>query len=105
MSEANVIVEVHDTNDNSPVFGQMDYKISVLESVKPSKIVLNVKAMDMDSSNTEQEVQRGYGEVRYSLTGENANLFEVDPITGNIQVKIFQLSSIILSSLYLIYYL
>lgn len=89
MSEANVIVEIHDINDNSPVFSQKDYKISVLESAKPSKIVLNVKATDMDSSNTEQEIQRGYGEVRYSLTGENANLFEVDPITGNIQVKIF----------------
>ncbi|KAL6429278.1 hypothetical protein ACFW04_008175 [Cataglyphis niger] len=88
MSEANVIVEIHDTNDNSPVFGQKDYKISVLESVKPSKIVLNVKAMDLDSSNTEQEIQRGYGEVRYSLTGENANLFEVDPITGNIQIAV-----------------
>ncbi|KYQ51361.1 Cadherin-23 [Trachymyrmex zeteki] len=86
MSEANVIVEVHDINDNIPVFGQKDYKISVLESAKPSKIVLNVQALDMDSSKTEQEVQRGYGEVRYSLTGENANLFEVDPIMGNIQI-------------------
>jgi len=92
MSEANVIVEVHDINDNSPIFEQKDYKISVLESVKPSKIVLNVQAVDMDSSKTEQEVQRGYGEVRYSLTGENANLFEVDPIMGNIQVKISYLS-------------
>nr|XP_003700747.1 PREDICTED: cadherin EGF LAG seven-pass G-type receptor 2 [Megachile rotundata]XP_012134616.1 PREDICTED: cadherin EGF LAG seven-pass G-type receptor 2 [Megachile rotundata] len=86
MSEANIIVEVQDTNDNSPVFTQKDYKISVLESAKPSKIVLNVKATDMDSSNTEQEVRRGYGEVRYSLIGENANMFEVDPITGNIQI-------------------
>lgn len=86
MSEANVIVEVQDTNDNNPVFAQKDYKISVLESEKPSKIVLNVKATDMDSSNTEQEVRRGYGEVRYSLIGENANMFEVEPITGNIQV-------------------
>lgn len=86
MSEANVIVEVQDTNDNSPVFTQKDYKISVLESEKPAKVVLNVKAMDMDSSNTEQEVKRGYGEVRYSLTGENANMFEVEPITGNIQI-------------------
>lgn len=84
-----MIVEIHDTNDNNPVFSQKDYKISVLESAKPSKIVLNVKATDLDSSNTEQEIQRGYGEVRYSLTGENANLFEMDPITGNIQVKIF----------------
>lgn len=87
MSEANVIVDVQDTNDNSPVFTQKDYKISVLESEKPAKVVLNVKAMDMDSSNTEQEVKRGYGEVRYSLTGENANMFEVEPITGNIQVN------------------
>lgn len=89
MSEANVIVEVQDINDNNPVFTQKDYKISVLESAKPLKIVLNVKATDMDSSDTEQEIKRGYGEVRYSLTGENANLFEVDPILGNIQVKTF----------------
>lgn len=87
MSEANIIVEVQDVNDNSPAFTQKDYKISVLESAKPSKIVLNVKATDMDSSNTEQEVKRGYGEVRYSLIGENANIFEVDPINGNIQVN------------------
>lgn len=86
MSEANVIVEIQDINDNSPTFSQKDYKISVLESAKSSKIVLNVKATDMDSSSTEEEIKRGYGEVRYSLTGENANLFEVDPLLGNIQV-------------------
>lgn len=89
MSEANLIVEVQDMNDNSPIFTQKDYKISVLESVKPPKIVLNVRATDMDSSSTEQEVKRGYGEVRYSLVGENANMFEVEPITGNIQVNKF----------------
>ena len=89
MSEANVMVEVQDTNDNSPIFTQKDYKISVLESAKPSRIVLNVRATDMDSSSTEQEVKRGYGEVRYSLVGENANMFEVEPITGNIQVNEF----------------
>lgn len=101
MSEAKVIVEVQDVNDNSPVFGQKDYKISVLESAKPSKIVLNVKATDMDSSNTEQEIKRGYGEVRYSLTGENANLFEIDPVLGNIQVKNFQSNNIALRANYL----
>ncbi|XP_015601930.1 cadherin-23 [Cephus cinctus] len=86
MSEANVIVDVQDINDNVPMFSQKDYKISVLESSKPSKIVLNVKATDMDSSNTEQEVKRGYGEVRYSITGENANMFEIDPISGNVKI-------------------
>ncbi|XP_066594844.1 cadherin-87A [Prorops nasuta] len=86
MSEANVIVEVQDTNDNEPIFDKKDYKISVMESSKPSKIVLNVRANDMDSLTTEQEMKRGYGDVRYSLTGENANLFEIDPINGNIQI-------------------
>lgn len=86
MSEATVIVEVQDANDNSPVFDHPDYKISVLESSKPEKIVLNVRATDMDSSNTEQEVKRGYGEVRYALTGENSNLFDIDPISGNIKI-------------------
>ncbi|XP_012262137.2 cadherin-23 isoform X2 [Athalia rosae] len=86
MSEVNVIVQVQDINDNSPIFNQKDYKISVLESSAPSKIVLNVKATDMDSSNTEQEVKRGFGEIRYSLIGENADLFEIDPISGNILI-------------------
>ncbi|XP_057327404.1 cadherin-23 isoform X2 [Microplitis mediator] len=86
MSETTVIVEVQDTNDNSPVFTQKDYKVSVLEDSKPGKIILNIKAVDMDSSNTEQEIRRGFGEVRYALTGENANLFEIDPMTGNIQI-------------------
>ncbi|XP_033335314.2 cadherin 74A [Megalopta genalis] len=88
MSEANVIVEVQDTNDNSPIFTQDDYKISVLESAKPGKTVLTVKATDMDSSVTEQEIERGYGEVRYSITGENANMFEVDPTSGSIQINV-----------------
>lgn len=87
MSEANVIIEVQDINDNSPIFTHKDYKIAILESAKPSKIILNVKATDMDSSNTEEEKKRGYGEVRYVLTGENANMFEVDPINGNVQVR------------------
>ncbi|XP_063973499.1 cadherin-23 isoform X2 [Diachasmimorpha longicaudata] len=86
MSEASVIVNVQDVNDNSPEFMKKDYKISILEDSKPSRIVLNVKAMDMDSSNTEQEVKRGYGEVRYSLIGENANFFEIDSVNGNIRI-------------------
>ncbi|XP_017888603.1 cadherin-23 [Ceratina calcarata] len=86
MSEANVIVEVLDVNDNSPTFTQNDYKISILESEKPSKIVLSVRATDLDSSNTEEEIKRGYGEVRYSLIGENANMFEIEPTIGNIKI-------------------
>lgn len=87
MSEATVIVNIQDINDNSPVFTQKDYKISVLESDKPSKVILTVKATDIDSANSESEIQRGYGIVRYSLTGENANLFQIDPTNGTIRVS------------------
>lgn len=86
MSETLVIVEINDINDNSPVFSQKDYKISVLEDSKPLKSVLNVKAVDIDSSDTDEEIKRGYGKVRYSLTGENANLFEIDSSIGNIWI-------------------
>lgn len=87
MSEANVIVTVQDVNDNIPIFTQKDYKIAVLESDKPSKVVVTVKATDMDSVNTETEIKRGYGIVRYSINGENANLFEIDSINGSIRVS------------------
>ncbi|KAK0090985.1 hypothetical protein PV326_003908 [Microctonus aethiopoides] len=86
MSETTVIVAVQDINDNSPLFTQKNYKVSVMEDAKPSKIILNVKAIDTDSSITEQEIKRGYGEVRYALTGENANLFKIDSISGNIEI-------------------
>ncbi|XP_011505905.1 PREDICTED: cadherin-23 [Ceratosolen solmsi marchali] len=86
MSEANVIVSIQDINDNSPVFTEKDYKISVLESDKFPKVILTVKAMDLDSANSEIEIKRGYGIIRYSLTGENANLFEIDSITGSIRI-------------------
>ncbi|XP_011302373.1 cadherin EGF LAG seven-pass G-type receptor 2 [Fopius arisanus] len=86
MTEATVIVEIQDVNDNSPEFTKKEYKISVLEDSKPSRIVLNVKAVDVDSANTEEEVKRGFGEVRYTLTGENANLFDIDALNGNIRI-------------------
>ncbi|XP_058795727.1 cadherin EGF LAG seven-pass G-type receptor 3 [Phymastichus coffea] len=86
MSEANIIVTVQDVNDNNPIFTQKDYKIAVLESDKPSKVVVTVKATDIDSINTEEERNRGYGIVRYSITGENANYFEIDAVNGSIRI-------------------
>lgn len=87
MSEATVIVTVQDINDNTPVFTQKDYKVAILESDKPSKVILTVKATDLDSANSEVEIKRGYGIVRYSIAGENANLFEIEPTNGTIRVS------------------
>jgi hypothetical protein len=93
MSQANVIVNVEDINDNSPTFTEKDYNISVLESDKSPKVILTVKAIDLDSANSETEIKRGYGMVRYSLTGENAKLFEVDHLTGSIKARTIYLSN------------
>lgn len=86
MSEATIFVTVQDINDNTPVFTQKDYKVSILESDKPSKIILTVKATDLDSANSDSEIKRGYGIVRYSIAGENANLFEIESTNGSIRV-------------------
>lgn len=88
MSEANVIVQVQDINDNSPIFDQKEYNISVRESEKSSKVVLTVRATDGDSAKTEEEIKRGYGVVRYALTGENANMFVIDPVSGQVRVSV-----------------
>lgn len=88
MSEANVIVQVQDINDNSPIFDQKEYNISVRESEKSSKVILTVRATDGDSAKTEEEIKRGYGVVRYALTGENANMFVIDPVSGQVRVSV-----------------
>lgn len=54
----------------------------VLESAPKDTHVLKVEAFDQDEANT----TLGYGDIRYSLTGENANLFTIDPLTGEIKV-------------------
>lgn len=87
MSEVNLIIDIQDINDNGPDFEQKDYKVAVLESEKSPKLVLTVKATDADHADTEAEKKRGYGIVRYALTGENANMFNIEPSNGNIRVS------------------
>ncbi|PSN50227.1 hypothetical protein C0J52_07794 [Blattella germanica] len=82
ISEATVIINVEDINDNSPLFSQESYKTQVLESAKHPQAILTVKARDLDiNDNT-----TGYGAIRYSLSGESSNLFVIDPISGIIVV-------------------
>lgn len=61
--------------------------MSVLESVKYPEIILTVKAIDLDSNNTPEEKEKGFGVVKYSLIGGNSNLFVIDTDTGAIQVN------------------
>ncbi|KAJ1528348.1 hypothetical protein ONE63_006768 [Megalurothrips usitatus] len=79
---ATIQVQVLDANDHTPQFAQPSYHTSVLESTRYPAHILAVSATDGDAPGS----ARGFGEVRYSLSGENARSFVVDPLSGSIQV-------------------
>lgn len=62
------------------------FKTSVPESSKYPEQILKVKATDMDAVLTELDNKLGFSEIRYSLSGQNSDLFIIDEITGVIQV-------------------
>ncbi|XP_059846741.1 protocadherin alpha-C2-like [Hypanus sabinus] len=80
---AQVIVTVLDVNDNSPVFGQSFYKISLMENVPIGTTVIKLNATDMDESTNAQ--------IMYSLSDLSPSkvrkLFRIDTQTGKITVK------------------
>lgn len=58
------------------------YAGTVLESAMNGTIVMSVSASDGDTPRTAE----GFGDVRYSLSGESAVFFTIDPISGEIKV-------------------
>lgn len=86
-SISKVIIEVFNINDNAPIFEKQLYKLSILESVKYPEQFLTVKATDADAVLTDEDKVIGYSTVKYSLKGENADLFDLDPDTGVLKVR------------------
>ncbi|XP_054723337.1 cadherin-23-like, partial [Uloborus diversus] len=79
-SEAVVKINVQDINDNSPVFSQNSYTTSISESAQYPQSILTVIASDKDS-------QDGFGTVKYSLSGDGSDVFDIDETSGTISVK------------------
>ncbi|KAM7364223.1 cadherin 87A isoform 3-T5 [Cochliomyia hominivorax] len=75
-STATIRVTVLDVNDNKPIFEQESYSASVSESALPGQYITTITAKDMDSGNF------GDAGLRYSLSGNGAELFHVDEKTG-----------------------
>ncbi|XP_069388118.1 protocadherin alpha-3-like isoform X23 [Paralichthys olivaceus] len=77
-----IIVDVLDVNDNSPVFTKELYSATLKENVPVGTVVIQVNATDSD--------QGANGEIIYSFGNEVdlkvMDLFSIDPITGEIQV-------------------
>ncbi|XP_046715409.1 protocadherin gamma-A11-like [Silurus meridionalis] len=78
-----ITVTVLDANDNSPVFSQPIYRVSLSENSPIDTVVVTVSATDRDKGSN--------GEVTYSFsqsTGKEAvDLFAINSDTGEIKVK------------------
>ena len=72
-----VKVNIRDVNDNAPVFKQMAYSLNLVRDTEPHTVIVNVEAVDKDSSN--------YGRVTYQIiSGNNEALFTVGASSGEI---------------------
>ncbi|XP_035681789.1 protocadherin-7-like [Branchiostoma floridae] len=76
-------VNILDTNDNSPVFEEESYSVSIMENSPVGTLVLDLNATDPDEGTN--------GEVVYSFSNSMSDsllsLFALDPITGRITIN------------------
>ncbi|KRY89825.1 Cadherin-related tumor suppressor [Trichinella pseudospiralis] len=76
-------INVEDVNDNSPVFSQSVYEVSIPEEEPEFFYVTKVTATDLDSKNN--------GVIEYSIDKNQSNvcdLFQIDPFSGIITTKV-----------------
>ncbi|KAG7517498.1 protocadherin alpha-3-like [Solea senegalensis] len=80
--DIDIIVDVLDVNDNSPVFNEELYSATLQENAPLGTLVIRVNANDLDYGAN--------GDVTYSFGNEVDStlmeLFSIDPETGTIQV-------------------
>ncbi|XP_047661161.1 protocadherin alpha-2-like [Tachysurus fulvidraco] len=74
-----IVVNVQDINDNSPVFSKFLYKVQVHENVRVGTKIISVSATDADEGNN--------GEVSYSIISDEEDLFFINALSGDISVK------------------
>ncbi|XP_027014443.2 protocadherin alpha-2-like [Tachysurus fulvidraco] len=74
-----IVVNVLDINDNSPVFSKPLYKVKVHENVSVGTKIISVSATDADEGNN--------GEVSYSIISKEEDLFFINVLSGDISVK------------------
>ncbi|KAM7140542.1 protocadherin beta-16 isoform 14-T14 [Molossus nigricans] len=79
---AQVCIEVVDTNDNAPEFGQLLYKVRIPENSNVGSLIVTVSASDLDIGVN--------GKIVYSLfqpSDDISKTLEVNPTTGEIRLK------------------
>nr|XP_046263027.1 protocadherin alpha-8-like [Scatophagus argus] len=80
--EMNILVNVLDVNDNTPLFSQETYSVTLSENTPVGTTVIQVNATDLDEGQN--------GEVYYSFGNSVSNmlfnLFDINSLTGEITV-------------------
>ncbi|XP_066512625.1 uncharacterized protein [Hoplias malabaricus] len=81
-----IIVNVIDMNDNTPVFTQDTFHGFLSEASAIGLEFMKVTATDADDPNTDN------ADIRYSIISQNPvepnpNMFDINPVTGAIRVK------------------
>ena len=76
--ETDVAIRLTDANDNTPVFDETKYEISIPEKLQVGSFILPVSASDLDSGSN--------SEVTYHMK-DLSTPFTVDEITGYINIK------------------
>ncbi|XP_070137828.1 cadherin-87A [Drosophila bipectinata] len=75
---ADVVVDIINLNDNEPKFTQSDYYFNITENSTRGTVAGKVEAHDGDVGV--------FGEITYTLIGENNKYFSIDAYTGNVMV-------------------
>lgn len=75
---ADIIVDIINLNDNEPHFSQPEYYFNITENSPQGTVAGKVEAHDGDVG--------AFGELTYSLIGENNKYFSIDAYTGNVMV-------------------
>ncbi|XP_031558160.1 protocadherin Fat 4-like [Actinia tenebrosa] len=79
-ASANVVITIHDINDNEPEFSSDKYFADVSENSSPGTSVITLTASD----NDEEENKR----IEYFITGgNNENKFVIDSVSGKISTR------------------
>ena len=73
-STGTLSVLLQDENDNAPQFDQDKYTFKLKENNDPGLVLATLQAQDADIGTN--------GQLTYTLSGDNSDAFNLDPLTG-----------------------
>lgn len=78
-SSVAIKVQIGDENDNRPVFGKQNIRLSILENLSIGTEITQIEATDLDDPEL-------YGKLIYSIEGDGSADFSIDQNSGQVKV-------------------